>query len=104
MFLDAGFRISKEVTLSLFATEISNLKEGTIEKDPKTQLQELLQAGGTTPPDYQVTATSGQPHEREFVVECRIESPELVGTGRGSSRKEAEQVAAFHALDELQRR
>ncbi|MFL2562514.1 MAG: ribonuclease III [Arenicellales bacterium] len=58
VFLDAGFKISKEVTLSLFATEISNLKEGTIEKDPKTQLQELLQAGGTTPPDYQVTSTS----------------------------------------------
>jgi ribonuclease-3 len=104
VFLDAGFKISKEVTLSLFATEISNLKEGRIEKDPKTQLQELLQAGGATPPDYQVTSTSGQPHEREFVVECRIESHELVGTGRGSSRKEAEQVAASHALDELQRR
>jgi len=104
VFLDAGFRISKEVTLSLFATEISNLEEGTIEKDPKTQLQELLQAGGTKPPDYQVTSTSGQPHEREFVVECRIGSHELVGTGRGSSRKEAEQVAASHALDELQRR
>lgn len=104
VFLDAGFKISKEVTLSLFATEISNLKEGTIEKDPKTQLQELLQAGGTTPPAYRVTSTSGQPHEREFVVECRIESHKLVGTGRGSSRKEAEQVAASHALDALQRR
>ncbi|MFL2562515.1 MAG: putative dsRNA-binding protein [Arenicellales bacterium] len=33
-----------------------------------------------------------------------MESHELVGTGRGSSRKEAEQVAASHALDELQRR
>lgn len=104
VFLDAGFQTSKEVTLSLFAPEISDLEEGAIKKDPKTQLQELLQAAGTKPPAYEVSSTSGQPHEREFVVDCRIESHGLVTTGEGSSRKGAEQEAASRALSELQGR
>jgi len=102
VFLDTGFQTAKGVTLSLFAAEIAELEEGVIEKDPKTRLQELLQAAGTKPPDYEVISTSGQPHEREFVVDCRIQSHGLVTTGQGSSRKGAEQEAAARALSELQ--
>ena len=102
VFLDTGFQTAKGVTLSLFAAEIAELEEGVIEKDPKTRLQELLQAAGTKPPDYEVISTSGQPHEREFVVDCRIQSHALVTTGQGSSRKGAEQEAAARALSELQ--
>ena len=70
----------------------------SIEKDPKTQVQELLQSQGDLPPSYDVVTMSGQPHEREFTVQCRIESRKLITEGQGSSRKAAEQQAAFAAL------
>jgi len=101
IFLDAGFDTAKRITLSLLEPDIAILEAGSLEKDPKTQLQELLQATGAQPPDYAVTSTSGQPHEREFVVDCSIPSLELITTGQGSSRKSAEQEAALQALRKI---
>jgi len=101
IFLDAGFDTAKRITLSLLKPDIAILEAGSLEKDPKTQLQELLQATGAQPPDYAVTSTSGQPHEREFVVDCSIPSLELITTGQGSSRKSAEQEAALQALRKI---
>lgn len=103
VFLDADFDQAKRVTLSLFATEIAHLDPETIEKDPKTQLQELLQSQGDLPPSYEVVTMSGQPHEREFTVQCRIDSRELITDGQGSSRKAAEQQAAYAALSAIRK-
>ena len=101
IFLDAGFDTAKRITLSLLEPDIAILEAGSLEKDPKTQLQELLQATGAQPPDYAVTSTSGQPHEREFVVDCSIPSLGLTTRGHGSSRKSAEQEAALQALRKI---
>ncbi|MDP6552345.1 MAG: ribonuclease III [Arenicellales bacterium] len=101
IFLDAGFETAKRITLSLLEADIARLEAGPLEKDPKTQLQELLQATGAQLPDYAVISTSGQPHEREFVVDCAIPSLGLITTGQGSSRKAAEQVAALQALRQI---
>ena len=104
IFLDAGFETAKRITLSLLEPDIALLEAGSLEKDPKTQLQELLQATGAQPPDYAVIATSGQPHEREFVVDCSIPSLGLTTSGQGSSRKSAEQDAALQALRQIHER
>ena len=101
IFIDAGFETAKRITLSLLEPELVRLEAGPLEKDPKTQLQELLQATGAPPPDYAVISTSGQPHAREFAVDCSIPSLELITTGKGSSRKAAEQEAALQALRKI---
>ena len=103
IFLDAGFEKAKRVTLSLFEKEVQKLDTETIEKDPKTQLQELLQSQGSVPPSYEVVSTSGQPHEREFTVQCRIGRPGSITEGRGASRKAAEQEAASKALEKIRK-
>ena len=103
IFFDAGFEEAKRVTLSLFVDEIQKLDTETIEKDPKTQLQELLQSKGNCPPSYEVVSTSGQPHQREFTVHCRIDTPESITEGRGASRKVAEQQAASKALEKIRK-
>lgn len=67
--------------------------------DPKTELQELVQARYGTTPAYAESAT-GKPHERVFTSEVRVQD-ELVGTGTGPSKKAAQQEAALRALTVL---
>jgi ribonuclease-3 len=70
-------------------------------RDPKTQLQEYLQARKMHLPRYQVEQTSGKSHNQIFTVSCNITDLELQSKGKGSSRKKAEQQAAQKILDKL---
>jgi hypothetical protein len=63
-------------------------------KDPKTALQELLQAQRSRLPRYTVTKTEGEAHDQTFIVECRVEELGLAAEGKGASRRAAEQAAA----------
>src|SRR6185436_12172002 len=66
-------------------------------RDPKSELQESVQAAGGVSPRYRVVATEGPDHSREFVVVVEV-GGELLGEGRGRSKKLAEQAAARAAL------
>ncbi|HEV7214403.1 MAG TPA: ribonuclease III [Chloroflexota bacterium] len=66
----------------------------------KTRLQEHTQHGGRGTPYYRVAAVSGAVHERTYTVEVLVEG-QVLGTGRGPSRRAAEQAAAEEALDRL---
>ena len=70
--------------------------------DWKTSLQELAASGSLGVPEYRVTE-EGPDHQKSFHAESRIGS-ELMGAGSGSSKKEAEQMAAEGAWNELNRR
>jgi len=70
--------------------------------DWKTSLQELTAAGSLGVPEYRVTET-GPDHEKMFEAESVVGS-ELLGSGSGRSKKEAEQKAAEIAWTELNRR
>jgi ribonuclease-3 len=61
-------------------------------------LQELLQGRRLAVPEYAVAATSGEAHAQVFDVECRIPALGVVATGRGGTRRAAEQAAAENAL------
>ena len=65
--------------------------------DPKTRLQELMHTRNEAGPRYETTAARGPDHAKEFEVEVRIED-QLLGVGKGSSKREAEQQAARAAL------
>ena len=66
-------------------------------QDPKTRLQEWLQARKLAVPEYAVVATAGEAHAQQFTVECRIPALALVTQGSGGSRRAAEQEAAAAA-------
>ncbi len=68
-------------------------------KDPKTRLQEWLQGKGFALPEYSVLSDEGPPHRKRFMVECISPDAGIKVTGKSSSRRKAEQIAARAALD-----
>lgn len=68
--------------------------------DFKSQLQELVQRDGTGMIEYRVLQEKGPAHNREFVSRVSLNG-EVLGTGTGKSKKEAEQHAAQMALGKL---
>lgn len=98
IFLDGGFQAAHDVIMKLYAERLENLPELDDLKDPKTRLQEALQADGLALPDYEVTREEGPPHARHFEVVCRIPERGLETAGSGRSRRVAEQEAAERAL------
>ncbi|HET7824107.1 MAG TPA: ribonuclease III, partial [Anaeromyxobacter sp.] len=76
---------------------------GTLDRDYKTQLQELAQSRLRATPRYRVIAEHGPDHSKTFEVETDLRG-DVVGRGAGRSKKDAEQAAAKLALDALGRR
>ena len=74
--------------------------EGSIDRDYKTQLQELAQGRFRSSPRYRVVAERGPDHEKVFEVELELRG-EALGRGTGRSKKDAEQGAARVALERL---
>jgi ribonuclease III len=103
VYLDGGIGAAIEVIESLFADRVGALPQAQELKDPKTRLQEQLQARGLPLPAYAVEAVSGEPHEQWFVARCEVGALELQAHGEGSSRRRAEQEAARQLLDTLSR-
>jgi ribonuclease III len=68
--------------------------------DPKSELQERLQAQSGVAPSYELVETEGPAHDRSFRVEVRHLGV-LLGEGRGKSKRAAERAAAAEALAEL---
>lgn len=101
VFLDGGFDAAQGVIRTLYASSLEGLDPRTQGKDPKTLLQELLQARKIPLPQYSVVATEGAAHKQMFQVECLIPKLAIRTTGRGTSRRIAEQEAAQLAFAEI---
>ena len=86
---------------SLVAGRLGGLPQAQELKDPKTRLQELLQARGLRLPAYAVEEVSGEPHEHWFVASCEVAALDVRERGAGSSRRRAEQEAAQRVLELL---
>jgi ribonuclease-3 len=99
VFLDGGFEATARVVGRVYDPLLSELDPGAQGKDPKTLLQELLQARRLPLPRYSVIAVRGEAHEQRFEVECLIPELDLRTEGEGSSRRGAEQSAARAAYD-----
>ncbi len=100
-YLDAGLEACRSWLLELLEDRLDRLSREETTKDPKTELQETLQARGLSLPVYTVDKVSGAAHEQFFTVTCRISGLDGAATGTGGSRREAEQSAARGALDLL---
>jgi ribonuclease-3 len=99
--LDGGFAACRERIVKLYEDRFSGLDPDLLTKDPKTELQEWLQARRRPLPVYRLLKTEGEPHDRRFTVECIIEELPVPLQGEGRSRRAAEQEAAGRALDSL---
>ena len=96
-YLDGGFDACREAVRAIFEPRVDEAVQAQ-DKDPKTKLQELLQGRGLPLPVYALTGSSGADHAKLFDVTCAIGAYDLHCTGRGSSRRAAEQAAAMAAL------
>ncbi|MCX8016839.1 MAG: ribonuclease III [Rhodocyclaceae bacterium] len=101
IYLDAGFDAALRVISALYRERLGQLDPRAEGKDAKTALQEWLQGRRLPLPHYALLATRGEAHAQEFEVSCSIPALDLVATGRGASRRAAEQQAARAALERL---
>jgi ribonuclease-3 len=99
VFLDGGFDRARAVVRTLLGEVIDTIDPATSGKDPKTLLQEYLQARKLALPQYAVVATRGEAHEQHFQVECVIAELGVRSLGEGASRRSAEQEAARQAYE-----
>lgn len=104
LFKDQGIEACQAWILKLFAEKLAELTADNWKKDPKTQLQELMQSRGVELPEYQLVTMSGLPHAQSFQITCRTRLTDEICTGSGASRKKAEQSAAEQMLTLLQRK
>ncbi|MEM7258289.1 MAG: ribonuclease III [Pseudomonadota bacterium] len=102
VYIDSDFDTLQRVVCHLFASRLSNLPGDEPQKDPKTRLQEYLQARRLPLPVYELVETRGQDHQRTFFVQAAIEDLALQITAQGTSRRRAEQAAAEQALTTLE--
>ena len=103
IYLDGGFEAAAHVIERLFVPRLDRLPTAAELKDPKTRLQETLQAQGLPLPTYSVDAVTGEAHNQQFEVACTVNALGLRTTATGPSRRRAEQAAAQLLLDELNR-
>ena len=101
IFIDGGFQPALALVQRLFGEVIATTELDRWSKDPKTELQEWLQARRLPVPSYSIIATRGQAHAQTFEVECAVPVLGLAETGEGRSRRAAEQKAARRLLDAL---
>jgi ribonuclease III len=101
LYLEGGLEAARTGMLRWLASGLPD--EGLLGelKDPKTRLQELLQARGLPLPRYSIDGVEGELHAQQFRVICELDSLSVRAEGEGSSRRRAEQAAAARALEQL---
>lgn len=101
VYLDAGFEDAKSLILRLFHEPLAEaVNQGQI-KDPKTRLQEVLQARKRPLPLYEILEIGGSQHEQSFRVSCLLPDTSQTTQGSGTSRRRAEQKAAQIMLEQI---
>lgn len=98
VYLDAGFEAARAVILHHWQERLRHVDSDA--RDPKTQLQEWVQARALALPDYVETARSGPDHAPLFTIEVRLQTGEAASATAGSKRM-AEQQAASALLARL---
>lgn len=99
LYLDQGLEKVEVFIKENLSTEIPDKLSQPL-KDPKSRFQEYIQAKGLPAPKYKVIKETGPDHNRDFVIQVKVED-RVVGEGSGKSKSQAEQEAARRALSFL---
>jgi len=97
IFLDGGLEEASKFILSKLKKNIDNALNGSLVFDYKTKLQEYVQQNADNEIVYAVASEEGPEHEKVFNVHLMLNG-KVIGSGAGSSKKEAEQQAAYTGL------
>ena len=100
VFLDGGLAAVHRLIDPFLEEAYARASSGSLDRDFKTQLQELAQARFRTSPRYRVVAEVGPDHSKIFEIEVELRG-EVLGRGSGRSKKDAEQGAARVAVEAL---
>ena len=101
IYLDAapdGLDRVRDLILPMIKRQLTKSDNEMRHSDAKTELQQLTQVSDGATPTYIVIAESGPDHAKTFEVEVRLNS-NVIGHGKGKSKREAEQNAAREALE-----
>ncbi len=101
IYLDSDFKTCEAVILQWYDSMLDTIKTPQELKDPKTRLQEYLQAKKFPLPKYDILETSGEAHNQVFYIECKVDGLSYKSLGVGSSRRKAEQDAAQKYYEQL---
>ncbi|RLA10403.1 MAG: hypothetical protein DRQ52_11425 [Gammaproteobacteria bacterium] len=104
MYLDSDFETCKRIVLHWYATRLQNLDKKDEQRDPKTQLQEILQSRQRPLPEYRLIdgpVTHVQGGDPQFRIACKVDELEQEITAEGPSRRLAEQAAAALVLEQV---
>lgn len=98
VLLDGGYQAAHDVIAHQYENILRKVDPATLGKDPKTLLQEVLQARKMDLPVYTVTNTYGAAHNQSFEVQCQVPKLDIKVTAEGTSRRAAEQLAAAQVI------
>jgi ribonuclease-3 len=97
LYLDQGIEASRKFIHDTIITQIDVIIEDQGLKDPKSNLQEVLQERYKDSPIYEIVEEDGPDHDRTYTVQVRIAN-RVLGKGIGKSKQDAEKQAAKEAL------
>ncbi|HSX08914.1 MAG TPA: ribonuclease III [Candidatus Saccharimonadales bacterium] len=100
LFLDQGIDAVKTFLFAVLIPEIEEYVQKKVFKDPKSLLQEYVQARKQNSPAYKVLHEEGPAHAKQFTIGVFV-GDQLVGEGQGKSKQEAEEHAAEQALEKI---
>lgn len=101
VYLDAGFDAARQIIERTFGDRLQNFPSADDLRDPKTRLQEWLQARRMGLPEYELVQVTGQAHRQKFEVSCSVSGLQITTKGNGTTRRNAEQQSAANMLAEL---
>lgn len=102
VYLESGMETARWFVLEQLQSYLKQVSGGDVNPhDYKSKLQEAAQAAWRKTPLYRIVKETGGSHEKRFAVQVLFDD-EVMGEGRGRSKKEAEQAAAQDALELIQ--
>lgn len=98
IFTETHLDTCRTHVLTWYQSRLDALTLGATDKDPKSRLQEYLQAQHKPLPEYEVVETLGEAHSHVFTIECRVAVLKQTVRAQASNRREAEKLAAIEVL------
>lgn len=102
IYEDGGLDACREFVHRIYESRLEDLDPKEIGKDPKTRLQELLQAQQEPLPEYTVISVNGPAHAQMFTISCYVVKLNTKFEATASNRRKAEQKSAKQALQKLE--
>ena len=101
IYLESGLEVASKIVIDLIEKSYKSIDLNSLSKDFKTALQELTQAEFGETPSYELIKSFGPDHKKEFEIAVLLKN-KIIATAIGRSKKDAQQRAAYIALQKLQ--